>query len=50
MEKYIILSSKTFEKIEKFQVRVNEQARKGYKAISMSHTGGNMCVLFEKIS
>ncbi len=50
MEKYIILTSKAFEKMDKFQSRLNDQSRKGYKALSMTHTGGSLCVLFEKIS
>ena len=50
MEKYIILVSKTFEKMDKYQARVNDQARKGYRAVSMVHSGGALCTLFKKIS
>jgi hypothetical protein len=48
MEKYIILRVKAFEKAEKYQKRVNDQAAKGYKAISITSHGN--VVLMEKIS
>lgn len=50
MEKYIIITSKAFEKMEKFQSRINDQARKGYRVVNMTHTGGTLAVLFEKTS
>ncbi len=49
MEKYIIVTSKAFEKTEKFQARINDLARKGYRVVNMTHTGGSLCVLFEKL-
>lgn len=47
MEKYIIVRGKAFESIDKFQKRVNEQASKGYRAISITGTMGTI-VLMEK--
>lgn len=49
MEKYVIVRGKAFQSLEKFQKQVNEQAAKGYKAISITGPNGNI-VLMEKIS
>ena len=48
MEKYIIVRGKAFESTDKFQKRVNDQASKGYKAISITGAAGTI-VLMEKI-
>jgi len=50
MEKYVLVQGKAFEKLAKYQTRLNDQARKGYRAVSMSNTSGVLCTLFEKIS
>ena len=47
MEKYVIVRVKAFEKAEKYQKRINEQAAKGYRAISITAAGN--VVLMEKI-
>jgi hypothetical protein len=47
MEKYIIVRGKAFESVDKFQKRVNEQAAKGYKALSITGAAGTI-VLMEK--
>jgi hypothetical protein len=50
MDKYKFLKKGLFESLEKFQTRINEQARKGYKAISMAkESNGYMVVLFERL-
>ncbi len=49
MEKYILVRGKAFESVDKFQKRVNEQAAKGYKAISVAGQVGTI-VLMEKLS
>ena len=48
MEKYVIVRGKAFESMDKFQKRVNEQASKGYKAVSITGNMGTI-VLMEKI-
>ncbi len=50
MDKYMILQRKAFEKAATFEKRLNEQARKGYRAVNL-HTGqGGWAVLMEKMS
>lgn len=49
MEKYVIIRAKAFQSLDKFQKSVNEQAAKGYKAISICGPSGTN-VLMEKIS
>ncbi len=50
MDKYVIIEKKVFEKTAAFEKRVNDQSRKGYKAlnISVSQSGG-YAVLMEKV-
>lgn len=49
MDKYIILRTKSFESLEKFQKRINEQAMKGYRAVCFGGQTGGL-VLMEKIN
>jgi hypothetical protein len=51
MKKYVIFKKKMFESIEKFEARLNDECRKGYRPISLTsdHTYGTM-VLLEKTS
>ena len=51
MKKYQILKKKMFEGTEKFESRLNEECRKGYRPVSMTydHTVG-LVVLLEKTS
>jgi hypothetical protein len=51
MKKYVIFKKKMFESIEKFESRLNEECRKGYRPISMTYdqTTG-LVVLLEKTS
>lgn len=50
--KFKFLSKKMFESAEKFEVRLNEECRKGYRPISMSADSGanTIVVLLEKTS
>ena len=49
MDKYVIVRSKVFESTEKFQKKINEQARKGYKAVNIAGMEGGYVVLMERI-
>lgn len=49
MEKYVILQMKAFEKSETFQKRINDQVRKGYRALNLASGSAGVMVLFEKI-
>lgn len=51
MKKYRIFKKKMFEGMEKYEARLNDECRKGYRPISMTydHTTG-ICVLLEKTS
>lgn len=49
MDQYVIIRSKVFESTEKFQKKVNEQARKGYKAVNITGMEGGYVVLMERI-
>lgn len=49
MDKYKFLKKGLFESLQKFEGRINEQARKGYNAIAMTREpNGYMVVLFER--
>lgn len=49
MDKYKFLKKGFFESLEKFESRLNDQARKGYRAIAMTkEPNGYMVVLFER--
>jgi hypothetical protein len=48
MEQYIFIKMKPFESMSKFQVRINDQARKGYTAINVTGQHGGFVVLMEK--
>lgn len=48
MDKYKILRKKVFESNDKFDERLNETARQGWRAISISETRGALTVLLEK--
>jgi hypothetical protein len=52
MKKYQLFKKKLFEGMEKFEARLNEECRKGYRPISMStdHNGATFVVLLEKTS
>lgn len=49
MKKYRIFKKKMFEGMEKYESRLNDECRKGYRPISMTydHTTG-ICVFLEK--
>lgn len=50
MDKYKFLKKGFLESLDKFEGRLNEQARKGYKAIAMTkEPNGYMVVLFERL-
>lgn len=49
MATYKFLSSKTFEKLTKFEKRVNEMSAQGWKAVNFTSDNGIMTVLFERI-
>lgn len=46
--KYRILSKKLFESTSKFEERMNEECRKGWKPTSISSDNGSVIVLMEK--
>jgi len=50
MKKYQLFAQRMFESREKFEDRLNEECRKGYRAISMTtdHYGGKQVILLEK--
>ena len=50
MDKYIILEKKMFEKSSAFEKRINEQNRKGYRAVNMALGQAGYAVLMEKMS
>ncbi|MCF8464163.1 MAG: hypothetical protein K9G41_04955 [Flavobacteriales bacterium] len=51
MKKYQIFKKKMFESIEKFELRLNEECRKGYRPISIaSDQAYGTIVLLEKTS
>jgi hypothetical protein len=51
MKKYQIFKKKMFESMEKYETRLNDECRKGYRLISMTYdyTTG-ICVLLEKVN
>lgn len=49
MKKYQLLKKGVFESQDKFENRINQLAFEGWKAISISHYGGHMVVLMEKL-
>ena len=49
MDKYKFLKKGFLESLDKFEVRLNDMARKGYRAVSMTkEPNGYMVVLFER--
>lgn len=51
MKKYVLFKRKLFESLEKFEDRLNEECRKGYRPVAMMpEHGGHLVVLLEKIS
>lgn len=49
MNKYRVFRKKLFESDDKFEKRLNEECRKGYRPISMTYDAGTgMVVLLEK--
>jgi len=48
MDKVKIITKGVFESVSKFEARVNEFSREGWKAISISSDGGGMAVLMER--
>lgn len=51
MKKYVIFKKKLFETLEKFEDRLNEECRRGYRPISMTkEPNGSLIVLLEKTS
>lgn len=49
MKKYQLLKKGVFESQDKFENRINQLAFEGWKAVSISHYGGQMVVLMEKL-
>ena len=49
MGNYKFLSSKTFEKLEKFEKRVNEMSAQGWRVVNFASDNGIMTVLFERV-
>jgi hypothetical protein len=47
MKKYIILEKGLFEKLEKFEERINSQH--GYRPINITKSDGGYAVLMEKV-
>lgn len=51
IQRYRFLRQKTFESIDKFELRLNEETRKGWKALNVSNSGGGtLLVLLERES
>jgi hypothetical protein len=51
MKKYVIFKKKLFESTDKFEDRLNEECRKGYRSISMTtEPNGSLVVLLEKMN
>jgi len=52
MKKYKIFKKKIFEGVDKFESRLNDECRKGYRPISMTsdQSGATLVVLLEKTS
>ena len=48
MPNYKFLKKKAFEKIEKFEKRVNDMAMQGWKVINFTREHGEIVVLFER--
>lgn len=49
MGKYKILKKGLFESQSKFEEKINSMAVQGWKAISISHQGGQLVVMLEKV-
>ncbi|MEM7549152.1 MAG: hypothetical protein AAF363_05750 [Bacteroidota bacterium] len=50
MDKYKLVQKGTFEKLPKFEHRINELSTQGWKPISVSGQGTLITVLFERRS
>jgi hypothetical protein len=52
MKKYQLFAQKMFETREKFEDRLNEECRKGYRPLSIAanHTSGGSIILLEKVN
>ena len=49
MQLYKFLKKGTFESLEKFEKKVNEEARGGWKVINFAHDYESVIVLFERV-
>lgn len=51
MKKYQLFKKKLFESVEKFEARLNEECRKGYRPVGIaSESNGYLIVMLEKTS
>jgi hypothetical protein len=51
MKKYLLFKKRMFESIEKFEERLNEECRKGYRPVSMAtEPSSTLIVLLEKLN
>ena len=49
LQRYRFLKQKTFESQEKFEIRMNDECRKGWKVVNLASYGsGFLIVLLEK--
>ena len=50
LPRYRIFKQKTFEGVRKFEQRINDEVRKGWRVVSMtnSHRGTGLMVLLER--
>lgn len=48
MERYRLFKRGIFESLEKFEKRLNDECRRGYRAVSVSQSDGTTLVLLEK--
>ena len=48
MDTYIILQKGAFEKVKAFEKRINDQHRKGYRAVNLMAGSAGYAVLMEK--
>ena len=49
MEKYKFIKRKGFEKMEKFEARINEMATNGWRVVNFTQDHGGLVALMEKI-
>lgn len=49
MDKYKLFKSKTFESLEKFEQRLNQECSKSWRVVSMVSHGGLLVAVLEKV-